>query len=77
MRSLETTKTANGTTPGPPWPPAEECWVREPELRAYFRFSKDTIKRLRRRGLPSVGRYRLRRYPPLKVVVEWLREHAS
>ena len=52
-----------------------DAWVREPQLRDYLQMSASTIRRLRARGLPSVGKDRLRRYH-LDTVLRWLAEHA-
>lgn len=49
-------------------------YLSEPELRAYFRYSASTIRRLRTKGLPCVGADRLRRYH-LGAVLEWLADH--
>ena len=55
--------------------PAEETWLTEPELRRRLSFSRSTIRRLRAKGLPHIGRDRLRRYR-LSDVLKWLSEHA-
>jgi phage terminase Nu1 subunit (DNA packaging protein) len=52
-----------------------DTWVAEPKLRAFLGMSSSTIKRLRRRGLPSVGTDRLRRFH-IAEVLRWLAEHA-
>lgn len=49
-------------------------YLSEPELRTYLGYSPATIRRLRKRGLPSVGTDRLRRYH-LGTVLQWLAEH--
>jgi phage terminase Nu1 subunit (DNA packaging protein) len=54
--------------------PVTETWIREPQLREYLQVSASTIRRLRTRGLPSMGRDRLRRYH-LETVLRWLAEH--
>lgn len=54
---------------------ATDTWVGEPQLRDYLQMSASTIRRLRKRGLPSVGRDRLRRYH-LATVLIWLAEQA-
>jgi phage terminase Nu1 subunit (DNA packaging protein) len=54
---------------------SEDRWVSEPELRYCLDYSSSTIRRLRKRGLPCVGRDRLRRYH-LGTVLQWLSEHA-
>jgi len=50
-------------------------WVSEPELRQYLDYSESTIRRLRKRGLPSICSDRLRRYH-VETVIQWLSEHA-
>jgi len=50
-------------------------WIGEPLLREYLNMSASTIRRLRKRGLPYVGRDRLRRYH-LETVLRWLAENA-
>ena len=50
-------------------------FVSEPELRTYLGYSPSTIRRLRKKGLPCVGRDRLRRYH-LGKVIQWLSVHA-
>jgi hypothetical protein len=52
-------------------PPDE--WLSEPELRERLHYSKSTVTRLRKRGLPSIGTDRLRRYH-WPSVIEWLSE---
>jgi hypothetical protein len=54
---------------------ATDTWVGEPLLREYLNMSSSTIRRLRSRGLPSLGRDRLRRYH-LETVLQWLAENA-
>jgi predicted DNA-binding transcriptional regulator AlpA len=49
-------------------------YLSEPILRTYLGYSPSTIRRLRRKGLPSVGTDRLRRYH-LGAVLQWLEEH--
>jgi hypothetical protein len=53
----------------------EDIWLSEPELRQRLRYSRSTITRLRKRGLPCVGHDRLRRYH-LPTVLQWLSGHA-
>ena len=48
-------------------------WISEPELRTRLAYSRSTIARLRARGLPHIGRDRLRRYE-WAAVLRWLRE---
>jgi len=55
-------------------PPSTDVWIREPQLRAYLQVCVSTIRRLRTRGLPSLGKDRLRRYH-LETVLQWLAEH--
>jgi len=55
--------------------PAGDVWVTEPELRRRLGYSPSTIRRLRKRGMPCVGRDRLRRYH-WPTVLQWLAEHA-
>lgn len=52
---------------------SEGDWISEPELRARLGYSRSTVARLRARGLPYVGRDRLRRYE-WAVVLRWLSE---
>ena len=52
-----------------------DTWVGEPLLREYLKMSASTIRRLRKRGLPSVGSDRLRRFH-LETVLRWLAQHA-
>jgi hypothetical protein len=54
--------------------PTDE-WLDEPTLRRRLRYSRSTIIRLRRRGMPCVGSDRLRRYH-WPTVLRWLAEHA-
>lgn len=49
-------------------------YISEPELRAYLGYSPSTIHRLRNKGLPSVGKGRLRRFH-IASVIQWLSEH--
>jgi hypothetical protein len=53
-----------------------DTWVGEPRLREFLSMSSSTIRRLRKRGLPSVGSDRLRRYN-VGIVLQWLSEHAG
>jgi biotin operon repressor len=55
---------------------AEDTWLSEPDLRARLGFSRSTIRRLRERGLPHIGRGQLRRYH-LPTVLQWLSEYAQ
>ena len=55
-------------------PPNTDVWITEPQLRAYLQVSGSTIRRLRARGLPSLGSDRLRRYH-LEMVLQWLSKH--
>ncbi len=50
-------------------------WLTEPELGQRLGYSKTTVWRLRKRGLPHTGSYRLRRYN-LTVVLDWLSKNA-
>ena len=50
-------------------------WVSEPLLREVLSMSSSTIRRLRKRGLPSVGSDRLRRFH-LETVLRWIAENA-
>jgi len=52
-----------------------DVWVGGSQLREFLSMSSSTIRRLRKRGLPSVGRDRLRRYH-LETVLRWLAENA-
>jgi hypothetical protein len=47
-------------------------WLTEGELRAHLGYSRATLARFRARGLPHVGRARLRRYS-LAEVLDWLK----
>lgn len=49
-------------------------WLSEPQLQVYLNFSKSTVRRLRQKGLPCLGRDRLRRYH-LSTVLQWLLKH--
>lgn len=51
--------------------PAADIWVSTPELCQRLRYSRSTVVRLRKRGLPCVGHDRLRRYH-LPSVLQWL-----
>lgn len=55
--------------------PNQDIWLSESELRDYLDYSYSTLTRLRKRGLPSIGQYRLRRYH-VATVMQWLAEHA-
>ena len=50
-------------------------WLSEPDLCKRLNYSKSTITRMRKRGMPCVGTARLRRYH-LPTVLRWLAEHA-
>lgn len=50
-------------------------YLSEPELRAYLGYSRSTIRRFRRKGLPCVGKDRLRRYH-IATVLQWLSDHS-
>ena len=56
-------------------PMTEDIWLSEPELRQHLKYSRSTIARLRKRGLPCIGSDRLRRYH-LPTVLQWLAEYA-
>ncbi len=49
-------------------------YVSEPQLMNYLGYSKNTIRRFRKKGLPCVGTDRLRRYH-IASVLQWLAEH--
>ncbi len=49
-------------------------WVSEPELCQILQYSSSTVRRLRAKGLPCVGNYRLRRYQ-LAQVIDWIAKH--
>jgi len=51
-----------------------DSYMSKPELRTYLGYSASTIRRLRDKGMPSVGTGRLRRYHVGSVVL-WLSEH--
>ena len=51
--------------------PAGEEWLTELQLRQRLRYSRSTIRSLRKAGLPHIGADRLRRYP-WNEVREWL-----
>ena len=53
--------------------PLPDEWLTEPELRQRLHYSKSTIVRLRKRGLPCIGSERLRRYH-WPTVLKWLSE---
>jgi hypothetical protein len=53
----------------------EDMYFSEPELCQRLQYSRSTVARLRKRGLPSVGRDRLRRYH-WPTVLKWLSERA-
>lgn len=53
--------------------PSAHEWLTEPDLRERLGYSRSTVARLRARGLPHVGRDRLRRYPWAEVR-RWLAE---
>jgi hypothetical protein len=53
---------------------SDSVWLTEPELRQRLNYSRATLARLRKRGLPHIGSGRLRRYS-LPAVVQWLSEH--
>jgi hypothetical protein len=55
---------------------AREEWITDSELRHRLRYSKSTIQRLRARGLPCLGRGRLRRFH-WPTVCDWLAEHRA
>lgn len=48
-------------------------YLSEPELRTYLGYSSSTIRRFRRKGLPCVGKGRLRRYH-VGSVIQWISE---
>jgi hypothetical protein len=54
--------------------PVDE-WLSERELCQRLHYSKSTITRLRKRGLPCIGTDRLRRYH-WPTVIKWLSERA-
>ena len=49
----------------------DDVWLTEPQVRRQLQLSASTIRRLRTRGLPCIGQYRLRRYH-LPTVLQWL-----
>lgn len=51
-------------------------YLSEPELRSYLGYSPSTIRRLRHKGLPSIGQDRLRRYH-IGIVLQWLSLNVS
>ncbi len=55
--------------------PASDEWLSEPELCKRLNYSKSTIRRFRKDGMPSIGTFRLRRYH-WPTVLKWLQEHA-
>ena len=57
----------------PAKPPDE--WITEPELRRRLAYSQATVVRLRKRGLPYIGRDRLRRYH-WPTLLTWLSQRA-
>ena len=60
----------------PPCGIAKDTWIRRPELCQYLQFSPITLRRLRKRGLPSIGSDRLRRYH-LPSVIQWLADRSK
>ena len=50
---------------------AKDTWMSGPQLCQHLQFSPSTLRRLRKRGLPSIGSNRLRRYH-LPSVILWL-----
>jgi hypothetical protein len=52
-----------------------DAWIAESELRRRLAYSRSTVTRLRKQGLPHVGRDRLRRYE-WQAVLEWLSRRA-
>ena len=64
MTTLVTTPEENTT----------DRYLSEPELRTYLGYSPSTIRRLRRKGLPCLGKDRLRRYH-IASVLQWLAHH--
>ncbi len=53
---------------------ANDDWFKEPELRLYLMISRDTFRRWRKRGLPHIGKGRLRRYH-WTTLLEWLKKY--
>ena len=53
---------------------ADDDWFKEPELRIYLMISRDTFRRWRKKGLPHIGKGRLRRYH-WPTLLEWLKVH--
>lgn len=53
---------------------AADVFITETELRRRLGYSRSTVARLRARGLPHVGRDRLRRYE-WAGVLEWLSQY--
>lgn len=54
--------------------PVPDEWLSEPQLSRWLNYSRTTVVRLRKKGLPHVGHDRLRRYH-LPTVVQWLENH--
>ena len=54
----------------------EDIWLSGVELCHYLQFSPITLRRLRKRGLPSIGSDRLRRYH-LPSVIQWLADRSE
>lgn len=50
-------------------------YMSEPELRTYLGYSASTIRRFREKGMPCIGKDRLRRYH-IGSVLQWLSEKA-
>lgn len=48
-------------------------YLSEPDLARHLGYSPSTVRRLRKKGLPCVGKDRLRRYH-LGTVLKWLSE---
>ena len=60
----------------PPCRVTKDIWITGPELCQYLQFSPITLRRLRKRGLPSIGSDRLRRYH-LPSVIQWLADRSE
>jgi len=56
-------------------PALADEWLSEPELRKRLHYSKSTITRFRKRGMPCIGSDRRRRYH-WPSVLAWLAQHA-
>ena len=52
----------------------QDVWFKEPELRICLMISRDTFRRWRAKGLPHIGKGRLRRYH-WPTLLEWMQRY--